>query len=593
MLENMKIGTRLIILVIFMSIVMIFVGYIGWQGTQMTTKSMNDIYNGSVEDIVLLNSIAYLYNGTIDDSTHKVRNKTISWETAEKNIQSALAEAKGDWKDYLSRQLTAEQRRIADSISIKLESSEKVILRLLDIIKAHDEEALIEFVSKDLYPSIEPVSIELRELMNLHLQKTRSQYEVALERYKSVTALTIISTLFGVLLGIILATFIIRSITKPLQTALSVVNRMAIGDTSMQIEPALKDEIGQLINAMKNMLESNKKMVDTLTAVSTGDLAITVNPRSAQDELGHTINNMIDRLRQMIADIQTESRVLATSTQEIVSSVSQASAGTAETAAAVTETTSTIEEFRQTAHVAADNAQDVVARALDTVQTLKMCEQSLETTVESLHQIRDKGQVISDSIVKLGEQSLAIGEIISTVNDLAEQSNLLAVNAAIEAAKAGEQGKSFGVVAQEIRILAEQSKAATLQVRAILSDIQIATSAAVQAAHQGMKSVTSGVDVSAQTSKSLLALSENISKVSQAAQLITVSSQQQLVAVDQVAIAMNSINDASNQHVDHMRQIETAVIALNEAGRSLRSLTDQYQLHKAPIKGIRRIDVSL
>jgi methyl-accepting chemotaxis protein len=576
-----------------MSVVMFFVGFIGWRGTEMTTRSMNEIYTGSVEDVVLLSSISYLFNDTIDDSTHKFHNKLISKETAEKNIQTALEVANRNWNDYLSHPLTAEQKRVADNIAKKLESSEKSIRKLLEIIKEDNHEALVDFIKTELYPAIEPLSSELKELMNLHLQKTRSQYEVALERYNAVTTITIISTIFGVLLGIILAIFIIRSITKPLQTALSVVNRMAIGDNSMQIEPVIKDEMGQLINAMKNMLESNKKMVDTLSAVTAGDLAINVTPRSSQDELGHTINNMIDKLRQMIADIQAESRVLGTSTQEIVSSVSQASSGTAETAAAVTETTSTIEEFRQTAHVAAENAKDVMARALDTVLTLKMCEQSLGTTVDSLHQIQDKGQVISDSIVKLGEQSLAIGEIISTVNDLAEQSNLLAVNAAIEAAKAGEQGKSFGVVAQEIRILAEQSKAATVQVRAILNDIQIATSAAVQAAHQGSKSVTNGVENSAQTSKSLQALSENISKVSQAAQLITVSSQQQLVAVDQVAVAMNNINDASNQHVDQMRQIETAVIALNEAGRSLRGLTDQYQLQRAPIKGIRRIDVSL
>ena len=96
-------------------------------------------------------------------------------------------------------------------------------------------------------------------------------------------------------------------------------------------------------------------------------------------------------------------------------------------------------------------------------------------------------RAIAEHILALSEQTQQIGEIIAAVNDLADQSNLLALNAAIEASRAGEQGRGFAVVAHEIRSLAEQSKAATAQVRTILSDIQRATNAAVMATEQGTK----------------------------------------------------------------------------------------------------------
>ena len=79
---------------------------------------------------------------------------------------------------------------------------------------------------------------------------------------------------------------------------------------------------------------------------------------------------------------------------------------------------------------------------------------------------------------------------------------------AIEAAKAGEEGKGFSVVAQEVKSLAEQSKAATTQVRGILSDIQKATSSAVLATEQGSKAVEVGVRQSGAAGESIGALSE-------------------------------------------------------------------------------------
>src|SRR5438128_3440680 len=112
---------------------------------------------------------------------------------------------------------------------------------------------------------------------------------------------------------------------------------------------------------------------------------------------------------------------------------------------------------------------------------------------------REQMNSIAQIMVRLSEQNQAIGQIIATVDDLAQQSNLLAVNASIEAAKAGEEGKGFSVVAQEVKSLAEQSRQATTQVRAILSDIQKATSAAVMATEQGGKVVEAGVAQSGQT----------------------------------------------------------------------------------------------
>lgn len=277
-------------------------------------------------------------------------------------------------------------------------------------------------------------------------------------------------------------------------------------------------------------------------------------------------------LKQLARRLQEEVNILSYSGEEIQHSISQASSGIIETATSVNETTTTVEELKQTAQLTADKSKNVSTVSDEALETLKASEKSLEKTIEEMHHIQTGMSTISTSIIKLSEHSKAIGEIINTVNDLAEQSHLLAVNAAIEAAKAGEHGKGFAVVSQEVRSLADQSKQATIQVRNILSDIQNATNAAVMATEQGSKTVESGMKQSQKMNDSIKSLSQGISKVIQATSQISISSQQQLVAVAQVTVAMGNINDASNQQVEHIRQIETAMGGMNNVANNLKDL---------------------
>ena len=192
--------------------------------------------------------------------------------------------------------------------------------------------------------------------------------------------------------------------------------------------------------------------------------------------------------------------------------------------------------------------------------------------IEGMHAIQQRMETIAESIVHLSEQCQAIGEIIAAINDLADQSNLLAVNASIEAAKAGEEGRGFAVVAQEVRNLAEQSKQATTQVKTILRDIQKATTGAVMATEEGGKAVASGVHQSEETGKAIEKLSSSIENAAQAAIQIAATSQQQLIGMDQMAYAMENINQATGQNVDSARQLEETAHKLNQLGQELAQL---------------------
>jgi CHASE3 domain sensor protein len=276
--------------------------------------------------------------------------------------------------------------------------------------------------------------------------------------------------------------------------------------------------------------------------------------------------------RTIIRQLREAVHQLSSSSAQILASTAQVAAGAAETSSAVRETTATVAEVKQAVEVSSRKAKSVSDSAQKVSQVSLAGRKSVEGVVQGMQRIQEQVGAVAESIVRLSEQSQAIGEIITTVNNLAEQSNLLAVNAAIEAAKAGDQGKGFAVVAQEIRSLAEQSKQATAQVRTILSDIQKATSTAVMAAEQSSKAVDVGVERSAEAGESIRQLADSITEAAQAAAQIAASSQQQLVGMDQVALAMGNIDQASAQNVAGTQQVKATAQTLHELGQRLSSL---------------------
>ncbi len=300
-----------------------------------------------------------------------------------------------------------------------------------------------------------------------------------------------------------------------------------------------------------------------------------------EDEFGlmiQSFNRMVDMLRVQMKGILDGVNILASSSSEIMASTSQIASGSTETAAAISETTTTVEEVRQAALLSSQKAKDLSDSANHVSQASQSGQKAVDETVEGMNRIREQMDVIALTVVRLSEQSQSIGSIIASVTDIADQSNLLAVNAAIEAARAGELGKGFSVVAQEIRNLAEQSKQSTTQVRNILNDIQKATSAAVLATEQGNKAVEAGVKQSVQAGEAIRILTQSSEAAVQVSTQIVASSQQQLIGMDQIGIAMQNINQAGMETSASMIQAEESIKNLHELGQKLKEIVEQFKM---------------
>jgi methyl-accepting chemotaxis protein len=315
--------------------------------------------------------------------------------------------------------------------------------------------------------------------------------------------------------------------------------------------------------------------------IGRGEIPREVSSSLRQDEVGRLAQAFVvmsQYLRELVQEMNEGISVLASSSEEILAATSQVASSTQETATAISEIATTVAEVKQTAVLAGTKSQGVSASAERTRQIAQGGRQAVEEALSGMQQIREQMQAVAESIMSLGEQSQAIGEIVASVGDLAEQSNLLGVNASIEAVKAGETGKGFSVVAQEVKALAEQSKQATTQVRGILGEIQKAMTKAVLLAEQGSKTVEVCYQRAQASGEAIRSLSSNIDESSEMALQIAATSQQQMVGMDQVASAMESIRQASQDNVGGTRQVDLAARNLHQLGLKLKGLAGRFKL---------------
>jgi methyl-accepting chemotaxis protein len=461
------------------------------------------------------------------------------------------------------------------------------------------------------------IDSEVNEVQKFSASKAQSFVKESQDSARRTFAVTALLVALAALLAGITALLITSSIVGPLKKAVEAADRLALGDLRVEIAGEGTDEIGQLLSsmgtmvnslrsmgananrialgdlevevtpnsehdvfgvAMQNMVASLKRLAASADRIAAGDLTLEVLPASAKDQLGLSFGTMTKNLRELNLEIREVVGVLASSAGEIMTTVSELASSSAETASSVSETNATVQEVRQTTDLTSQKSRQVYDSSHKSVQVAKSGQQSVDESIDGMRGIDERMGFIAERIVNLSEQSQAIGDIIATVNDLAEQSNLLAVNAAIEAAKAGEHGKGFAVVAQEVKNLATQSKQATAQVRSILGVIQKATTAAVLATEQGSKAVEAGVRQSGAAGEAIRLLAASIENSSNATLQIVTSTQEQAIGMDQIAIAVQSINQASSQNLEGSRQIEAAARNLYELNQKLQTLVSRYRV---------------
>ncbi|HEX2911197.1 MAG TPA: methyl-accepting chemotaxis protein [Chloroflexia bacterium] len=239
--------------------------------------------------------------------------------------------------------------------------------------------------------------------------------------------------------------------------------------------------------------------------------------------------------------------------------------------AAVVEIMATIEQLSRTASQIASASDNVANAAKKAIETADSGQEAVASTISSITEVSNKVREIADKILDLNVKSERIGQIITVINSIAGEIRLLALNATIEASGAGPYGRRFAVVANEVNRLADRSREAAQQIKEIIAEIQTATVSTRRVTEEGLARMEKSVEMVNRTEQANQEIISVVQKTAQAAAAISLATQQQRSASEQVVTSVREVAKVMSQNAETVASVSTASSDLQRVARELRA----------------------
>ena len=353
----------------------------------------------------------------------------------------------------------------------------------------------------DVLPNVTIMSAEMTKLIDMQVDESRQHYESAVSSYQRIRLMTFAALGAGMLLAVLMAFFLIRSIVGTLNRAVLVANAISQGKLGHHIVTRRKDELGRLLEAFR--------MMD-------------------------------DRLTLTVGEVRRGSDAVSTAAQQIAHGNDDLSQRTQEQASSLEETASSMEQMTSTVKQNAENASHANQLARG-----------------AREQAERGGEVAGRAIIAMSEinaSSSKIADIVGLIQEIAFQTNLLALNAAVEAARAGEQGRGFAVVATEVRSLAQRSAGAAKEIKGLINDSAEKVRSGSELVNQSGKalaeiveSVKKVTDIVAEIAAASQEQSAGIDQVNNAVMQMDEMTQQNAALVEEAAAAARAMQEQAGE----------------------------------------------
>jgi methyl-accepting chemotaxis protein len=505
-IDKLKIGPRLIAAFGVVLVMLVAVAALGVTRMAAIQDAMVDITKGNNEE----SSLASDMRLSVDDRMIALRNVVLLDEPAD--IQAQIDQVRVQARNYAA----AEKKLRETFATFGIQDDESKLLAdtqqqsaaaqpLIDKVEALGLDNKNAEATKILIGELRAVQKKWQASLGALIASEKRQNDEATATadatYSSARNLMLGLSATAVVFGIAVALVITRSITRPIQRAVSIAQTVAAGDLTSRIDVHGTDETSMLLTALKAMNDS---------------------------------------LALIVGQVRAGTDTMSTASQEIAAGNLDLSSRTEEQASSLEETASSMEELTGTVKQNADNAR-----------------QANELAASASKVAGKGGAVIADVVDTMGAihaSSKKIVEIIGVIDGIAFQTNILALNAAVEAARAGEQGRGFAVVATEVRNLAHRSAAAAKEIKTLIGDSVAKVESGAQLVDQAGETMSAVVDSVRRVSDIIGEItaasreqSMGIEQINQAIMQMDSVTQQNAALVEESAAAAESLQGQAAQ----------------------------------------------
>lgn len=505
-MNNLKIATRLMLLIGILAALLMAIGLTGLSGISQSNAALKSVYEdrtipmgqlGDIQHQVLLTRLA-IANSVLDPTP-----ETLAKSMAD--VASNLVVLQKTWDAYMATRLTPEEATVAKKFNEdKTRFVQEGLQPAVAALRANDIAGAHRLILEKIRPLVAPVEVGVEALMDIQLKEAKAEYDAAVARYATLRAVSVFAIVAGVGFAVLFGLGLIRGISRSLQQALTVTHAVAQGDLSHPIDLDGKDEVAQVLIALSGMQTS---------------------------------------LAQVVNTVRQGAEAVATASAQIAAGNHDLSARTESQASALEQTAASMEQLSATVRQNADNATQANQLALNASTTAVHGGEVVAQVVETMKHINDSSKRIFD--------------IISVIDGIAFQTNILALNAAVEAARAGEQGRGFAVVATEVRSLAGRSAAAAKEIKNLISasvERVAQGSTLVNQAGVTMGDVVSSIqrvtDLMSDISAASQEQSLGVSQVGEAVMQMDQVTQQNAALVEEMAAAASSLKSQAQELVE-------------------------------------------